>query len=89
MEWNEQAVEQLIERHIAGRWHRIQRLLQMGYEREDIEQELRIALWRAAQRWSPKKRAPLMKWLAYRIDYTLRNLESRAADIRRNTRMVI
>lgn len=88
MEWDEQAVESLIERHIAGRWHRIQRLLERGYERDDILQELRIALWRAAQRWRADRNAPLMKWLAYRIDYTLRNLENRPSDLRRNARLL-
>jgi len=68
-------IDAIIDRHIPSRWHRVKPLLDQGVDLEDIRQELRLRLWRAALRWRPESGATLEKWLAYRVDYCLRDFE--------------
>ncbi len=76
--YDERLAETVLEHYLRFFERRIAELLTLGYEREDIQQELRIALWKAWTRYNPDVSYPLRTWLSYKMDFTLRTLKQKA-----------
>ncbi|GIV17101.1 MAG: hypothetical protein KatS3mg022_2536 [Armatimonadota bacterium] len=55
----------------------IARLQSMGMDADDVEQELRIALWKAWSTWTGQ--IALRRWLSWKLDYRLRDMERNCA----------
>ncbi len=71
--YNESDAEQVLSEYMRIYAPRVARLERMGMERGDVEQELRIALWRAWTRWDG--RLSLRRWLSWKLSHKLRDLE--------------
>lgn len=69
--------EKVLEHYLRVRHPQVARLNSMGMDMGDIEQELRIALWKAWSAWTGQ--IVLRRWLSWKMDYCLRDLERACA----------
>ncbi|GIV18720.1 MAG: hypothetical protein KatS3mg023_0471 [Armatimonadota bacterium] len=49
-------------------------VLKLGIPPEDVEQELRIALWRQWTRYNPDSKVSLQQWLSWRIRHHFKSI---------------
>ncbi len=75
--YDEGLAERVLDEYTRIFERRIRELVLSGYEREDVVQEMRIALWRAWSRYDAGRKYPLRTWLTYKLDYALRSLAQR------------
>lgn len=76
--YNEQLAERVLREYCRIYHHRIYRLSTCGIPIADIEQELRIALWRAWTRYDARSaKIGLRQWLSYKLDYHLKRIACR------------
>lgn len=71
--YSDALAEQVLQHYLRFKHASILRLQKMGMDSDDVEQELRIALWKAWQ--SYKGHISLRKWLSWKLDYRLRDLQ--------------
>lgn len=77
MELDGQELEAQVRYSMRACWHAIQDLERMGMDRDDIEQEIRIVLWRASCAYDPEKseRIGFQTWLTYKVNFRLKSLK--------------
>ena len=71
--YSEQLAELVLCQYVRIYARIISRLCDAGGDRDDIEQELRIAIWRAWTRWDG--RVSLRRWLSWKTRYCLKEYE--------------
>jgi DNA-directed RNA polymerase specialized sigma24 family protein len=71
--YNERQAERILQDYMRVYRKRIGSICQLGIDREDVEQELRIALWQAWTRWDG--RISLRRWLSWKLHFKLRDIE--------------
>jgi DNA-directed RNA polymerase specialized sigma24 family protein len=77
-EYDEQRAEQVLQHYLRFLHAQIEELVRSGLEYSDVEQELRIALWRAWCSYRPcSSRVSLRMWVSYKLNYKLRDLRRR------------
>lgn len=75
--YDDALAERVLEHYLRFKHASIARLQSMGMDGEDVEQELRIALWKAWKAWTGQ--IALRRWLSWKLDYRLRDLERTCA----------
>lgn len=76
---SDQDIERYTQHYLRVLKHTIDDLIQIGYERDDIAQEIRITVWRESSRYDPSRSAlSLQTWLTYKVNYRLRTLKRNA-----------
>lgn len=76
-QYDDALAERVLSHYLRFKHANIMRLQSMGLDAEDVEQELRIALWKAWTAWSGQ--IALRRWLSWKLDYRLRDLERNCA----------
>lgn len=75
--YSDALAESVLQHYLRFKHATIARLQSMGMDSEDVEQELRIALWKAWQSYTGQ--IALRRWLSWKLDYRLRDLERTCA----------
>lgn len=84
--YNDLQAERILQDYMRVYHKRIASLCRLGIDREDVEQELRIALWQAWTRWDG--RISLRRWLSWKLHFKLKEIE-RALLKRRHIRYTL
>lgn len=78
--YDEQLAERVLSEYCRIHHHRIQRIALCGVPVDDIQQELRIALWQAWLRYDARSaKVGLRQWLSYKLDFCLKGIPRRLA----------
>jgi DNA-directed RNA polymerase specialized sigma24 family protein len=85
-EYDEKLAEEILQQYTNVYSPIINRLCGLGVDRDDLIQELRIALWRAWSRWDG--RISLRRWISWKLRWLLREHERKAIARARRIRIV-
>jgi DNA-directed RNA polymerase specialized sigma24 family protein len=75
-EYDEKLAEEILQQYINVYSPVINRLCALGEDRDDLIQELRIALWKAWTRWDG--RIGLRRWVSWKLRWLLHEIERKA-----------
>jgi DNA-directed RNA polymerase sigma subunit (sigma70/sigma32) len=85
-EYDERLAEEILQQYINVYAPIINRICSIGVDRDDLIQELRIALWKAWVRWDG--RIGLRRWISWKLRWLLREIERKAITRARRVRAV-
>jgi len=85
-EYDERLAEEILQQYINVYSPVINRLCALGADRDDLIQELRIALWKAWVRWDG--RISLRRWISWKLRWLLREQERKAISRARRIRTI-
>ena len=85
-EYDERLAEEILQQYLNVYAPVINRLCALGEDRDDLIQELRIALWRAWSKWDG--RISLRRWASWKLRWYLREAERKAITRARRIRIV-
>jgi DNA-directed RNA polymerase specialized sigma24 family protein len=75
--YDDALAEAVLQHYLRFKHATIARLQSMGMDADDVEQELRLALWKAWSGWNGQ--IALRRWLSWKLDYRLRDMERNCA----------
>lgn len=85
-EYDEELAEEILQQYLNVYSPVIARLCALGEDRDDLIQELRIALWKAWTRWDG--RISLRRWVSWKLRWLLREQERKASTRARRLRTI-
>ena len=85
-EYDERLAEEILQQYLNVYAPIINRLCALGEDRDDLIQELRIALWRAWSKWDG--RISLRRWISWKLRWLLREQERKVSTRARRIRIV-
>jgi len=85
-EYDEKLAEEILQQYINIYAPIINRICAIGADRDDLIQELRIALWKAWVRWDG--RISLRRWISWKLRWWLREAERKTIARARRIRVV-
>jgi RNA polymerase sigma factor (sigma-70 family) len=85
-EYDERLAEEILQQYINVYSPVINRLCGLGVDRDDLIQELRIALWKAWTKWDG--RISLRRWISWKLRWYLREAERKVSTRARRLRTI-